>query len=303
MLGLDNTNQYIDWWHEALPGSGEGFDHEGTLISMIMRPSITLGLSNYWNLTIIQNIGIRTMRWEGDSVTIHHRNEGSHTDFSNANGGLLGDSRIMARYLIVNDGRGPGKRWFIGTGLILPSRNTLTSDPFFLNNEEKDEHRHFSISEGVHKGVLEMQLFIKRMTTPVFIGGTLSAVLPLKESKYGFKASESYDLSVVAFSKLIPAIKGSAGANLVMVHTTESYWNGKEAPNSRATVVTAGFGILWNTKIGGFAFNIQKPFFIGGSFSGIEGELEQKVGAWQVSMSLRSILSNTVSWLDPFKDL
>ena len=148
-----------------------------------------------------------------------------------------------------------------------------------------------------------MQLFIKRMTTPVFIGGTLSAVLPLKESKYGFKASESYDLSVVAFSKLIPAIKGSAGANLVMVHTTESYWNGKEAPNSRATVVTAGFGILWNTKIGGFALNIQKPFFIGGSFSGIEGELEQKVGAWQVSMSLRSILSNTVSWLDPLKNL
>ena len=118
MLGLDNTNQYIDWWHEALPGSGEGFDHEGTLISMIMRPSITLGLSNYWNLTIIQNIGIRTMRWEGDSVTIHHRNEGSHTDFSNAKGGLLGDSRIMARYLIVNDGRGPGKRWFIGTVLF-----------------------------------------------------------------------------------------------------------------------------------------------------------------------------------------
>ena len=89
----------------------------------------------------------------------------------------------------------------------------------------------------------------------------------------------------------------------MVVHTTESYWNGKEAPNSRATVVTAGFGFLWKLKIGGFALNIQKPFFIGGSFSGIEGELEQKVGAWQVSMSLRSILSNTVSWLNPLKDL
>ena len=31
MVGLDNMNQYIDWWHEALPGSGEGFDHEGTV--------------------------------------------------------------------------------------------------------------------------------------------------------------------------------------------------------------------------------------------------------------------------------
>ena len=303
MIGVDNNNQYIDWWHEALPGSGEGFDHEGTLTSTIIIPSVTIGLSNYWNLTLSQNIGIRAMTWEGDTVTKHHRDEGSHTDFLNAKGGLLGDFRIMARYLVLNDGQGPGKRWFIGTGLIVPSRNTLTSDPFFLNKEDMSEHRHFSISEGVYKTVLEMQLFKKQMTTPVFMGGTLSAVLPLNENEYGFKASNSYDFSLVGFTKLIPLIKGSVGANLVAVHTTEAFWNEKKAPNSRATVITAGFGFLWNLKIGGFALNIQKPFFVGGAFSGIEGELEQKVDAWQISLSLRRILSYNIPWLDPLKDI
>ena len=303
MFGLDNNNQYVDWWHEALPGSGEGFDHEGTLTSIIIKPSITIGLSNYWNLTLTQNIGIRIMTWDGDMVTIHHRDEGSHTDFSNALGGLLGDSRIMARYLVYNDGQGPGKRLFLGTGLIVPSRNTLTNDPFFLNEEAKTEHRHFSITDGVYKAVLEMQLFKKQMTTPVFIGGTVSAVLPLIENEYGFQASKSYDLSIVAFTKLIPAIKGSAGANLAVVHTTEAEWNGIKAPNSRATVITTGFGFLWNLGVGGFALNIMKPFFVEGAFSGIEGELEQKVGAWQISLSLRRILSYNIPWLDPLKDI
>ena len=36
MLSLDNANQYIDWWHEALPESDEGFDHNGTLYSLIV---------------------------------------------------------------------------------------------------------------------------------------------------------------------------------------------------------------------------------------------------------------------------
>jgi hypothetical protein len=32
MFAVDNINQHVDWWHEAIPGSGEGFDHEGTLV-------------------------------------------------------------------------------------------------------------------------------------------------------------------------------------------------------------------------------------------------------------------------------
>ena len=84
MLTVDNLNQYIDWWHEVLPGSGETFDHEGSLTSVILSPALTIGLSNYWNVSISQIVGNRTMVWEGDTTTIHHRNEGSHTNFINA---------------------------------------------------------------------------------------------------------------------------------------------------------------------------------------------------------------------------
>ena len=301
MFGLDNSNQYIDWWHEAIPGSGEGFDHEGTLTSVIINPSLTIGLSNYWNMTINKTLGRRTMAWTGDTTTIHHRDEGTESNFINAIGGYLGDTKLMLRYLVFNDGQGPGKRLFAGGGFILPSKNTLSSDPFFLSGNEKTDHRHFALSEGVYKGCVEIQLFKKKKTNPVFMGGTIYVEKALAENDYGFKASDIYDLSLTAFSKKISAINGSLGTNVVMRHTTTAYWNGFEAPNSRATVVTVGFGGLWNLDVGGISLNIQKPFFIEGVFAGIEGELAQRVGVWQVSMSYRRLLDFVIPWLDPLK--
>jgi len=157
------------------------------------------------------------------------------------------------------------------------------------------------LSEGVYKGCVEIQLFKKKVTNPVFMGGTIYVEKALAENDYGFKASDIYDLSLTAFSKKISAINGSLGTNVVMRHTTTAYWNGFEAPNSRATVVTVGFGGLWNLDVGGISLNIQKPFFIEGVFSGIEGELDQRVGVWQVSMSYRLLLDFVIPWLDPLK--
>lgn len=302
MFGLDNVNQYIDWWHEALPGSGEGFDHSGTLTSIILSPTLTIGLSNYWNFTLGQSIGNRIMTWDGDTTTIHHRDESTSSNFKNAEGGLLGDTKFMFRYLIFNDGQGAGKMWFLGSGLVIPSKNTLTYDPFFLGGEEKTDHRHFSMSEGVYKGLLEMQYFKKQMINPVFMGGTIMAELPINENNYGYKASQLYDLSLTVFSKLIPTINGSLGGSLIARHTTEAYWNGVAAPNSRATVITIGGGVLWNMKIGEVSLNIQKPFFVGGAFSEIKGEVDQRVGAWQISLSCRRLLNIMIPWLDPLKN-
>ena len=303
MVGLDNMNQYIDWWHEALPGSGENFDHEGTLTSVILSPTLTVGLSNYWNFTLGQSIGKRIMTWDGDTTTIHHRDEGTNSNFKNAEGGIMGDARLTFRYLILNDGQGAGKRWFLGSGLVIPSKNTLTSDPFFLGGEEKTDHRHFSMSDGVYKGIVEMQYFKKQMVNPVFIGGTIMAELPINDNNYGYKASQLYDLSLTVFSKLIPTINGSLGGSLIARHTTEAYWNGVVAPNSRATVITIGGGVLWNMKIGGISMNIQKPFFVGGAFSGIESDVDSRVGAWQISLSYRRLLNIMIPWLDPLKDI
>ena len=42
------------------------------------------------------------MGFKGDNISAHHRNENSATDFDNANGGILGDSRITLNYLLKN---------------------------------------------------------------------------------------------------------------------------------------------------------------------------------------------------------
>ena len=303
MFGLDNNVQHIDWWHEALPGSGEGFAHEGTLTSTISNPTITIGLTNYWNMTLGVYVGQRTMDWTGDTTTIHHRDEGTESNFLNAIGGYLGDTKLLFRYLVFNDGQGPGRRFFLGGGLVLPSKNTLTSDPFFLNGEEQVDHRHFTISEGLYKGCFEVQFFKKQTKNPVFFGGTLSGEIPLSENKYGFKGSNIYDLSLTVFSKKISLINGSLGGSIITRHTTKAYWNGTTAPNSRATVLTVGLGGLWNLDIGSISVNVQKPFFIEGAFSGIEGELDQRVGTWQASISYRKLLDIVIPWLDPFRNL
>ena len=302
MFAVDNINQYVDWWHSAIPGPSEGFDHEGTLISTIIVPKVTIGLSNYWNLTLSQSLGNRYMNWNGDTTTIHHRDEGTSTDFFNAIGGYFGDTQIIARYLLFNDGAGVGKRFFIGSGLKIPSGATLTSDPYFLNGEQKTEHRHFSLSEGAYKWILESQFFKKRDLNPVFIGGTVSSEIPLKENKYGFKASYAHSLSLSALTKEINSLRGSIGIMCDFRYTSKAYWNGVAAPNSEATILNIGGGGLWNLNSGVFGISIQKPYFIKGAFASLESQQEQKqkVKTIQVSISYRKMFDYIVPWLDSF---
>jgi len=96
MVGANFNYQFIDWEHGDI---GEGFDHEGTLSATIFSPNITIGLTDWWNITFSQVIGRRYMTWGVDSVSIHHRDEGTESNFDNAIGGYLGDSRILLRLL------------------------------------------------------------------------------------------------------------------------------------------------------------------------------------------------------------
>ena len=98
-------------------------------------------------------------------------------------------------------------------------------------------------------------------------------------------------------------LNASPGGSMIARHTTTAFWNGIEAPNSRSTVVTVGGGLLWSVARGGVSLNIQKPFFVDGAFSGIEGEVDQRVGAWQLSISYRKTLNYVIPWLDPLKGL
>ncbi len=302
MFTLDNINQYIDWWHEVLPGSGENFDHEGTLTSFIFSPGLTIGLSNYWNLSLSQVVGSRIMGWDGDTTTIHHRNEKSHTDFINAIGGYFGDSKLIFRYLFLNDGQGAGKRFFLGGGIIIPSKNTITSNPFLLG-EENSEHRHFAMSEGVYKGVFELQYFKKRTLNPVFVGGSITTEIPLGQNQHGYKSSQYYNMSLSALTKELPQIGFALSSSLLFRHSTTASWNNKLAPNSESTTLAVGVGFIMPSKLGGITISLQRLFFLNGRFSGIEGEVDQKVSAYQLSLGYRKVFDYVIPWLDPLKDL
>ena len=123
-LSLENANQYVDWQHGAIPG--ENFIHEGSLSSFFLRPGAIYGLTNKLNVYLNTTIGIRTMGWFTDNHSIHHRSENTSSDFDNAIGGLLGDSKIILRYLWKNTGAGDGYRIIFGNGLTIPSKNMLT---------------------------------------------------------------------------------------------------------------------------------------------------------------------------------
>ena len=201
-------------------------------------------------------------------------------------------------------GRELENEFFFGGGFVLPSKNTLTSDPFFLSGEEVVEHRHFSLSEGAHKGVLEMQYYKKRDTNPVFVGGSLTTEIPFGENEHGFQASQLYDGALTVLSKKIQKINASISGNVLLRHTTQAYWNGKKAPNSRALILSFGGGLLRNIKMGGFGVGVQRSVFLFGGLSDTESEdIDQRISGWQITLSYRRVLDFVIPWLDPLKGL
>ena len=292
MLGANFNYQFIDWAHDKI--AGEDFEHKGTLSSTVITPAITVGINDWWNITFIQIIGRRVMTWGvKDSMSIHHRDEGSDSIFDNAVGGILGDSRIMLRFLALNAGKGPGLRLFLGGGIGIPSKNILTKSPFIPDVK----HRHFSMSEGIYKAIFETQIFVKRMKNPVFAGGTFSIEQPLGESEYGYDGSRLIDFSLTAYSKKIKLINGSIGGNIMFRNTSEAYWNGIKAPNSKSTIVIPGVGALWSLGFAALSVNVQKPIFIDGAFSGGDGNSNEPTDTWQISIGMRRILNYYIQWL------
>ena len=295
MLGADFNYQFIDWQHDPTPD--EEFHHLGTLSALVLSPSITIGLTDWWNISLSQILGNRYMTWGADTTSKHHRDEGSEANFANAIGGYLGDSKIIVRYLLFNAGRGPGTRLFFGGGVVIPSKNALTSDPFFLNQTIIKDHRHFSMSEGVYKAIFETQIFLKRIKNPVFMGGTLTIEEPLRENEHGFRASRLVDLSFTAFTRKLKPLNGSLGGSIMIRNTSKAYWNDIVAPNSESSLLIPGAGILWSLKFATVMLNLQKPIFLKGSLSGTEAYLDEKTVAWQVSLSIRKILDYYIPWL------
>jgi len=285
-LSLQNSTQYIDWWHEPVPG--EDFDHEGSLLSLIFHPGIIYGLSDKINIYASTTLGIRTMDWFGANHSVHHRNEGSNNDFINANGGILGDSKIIARYLMKNTGAGDGYRIIIGGGMVFPSKNTITINPFLTTDGEYPPHRHFSMSNGTYNLITDLQVYYKRSSNPVFYGGSLSFEKPFDENDYLYLPPTKIEVVFSTIYKRFDSLDGSVDLSVGVQSLSQAYWNNESSPNSEAFVVTPSFSYLFNLKKGAISIGIQKPIFITGSFSGNEGDIDQETKVWQFVLSYRS---------------
>ena len=285
--GVQLQSMFIDWWHD--PVEGEPFKHSGLLNTYLVRPSIIYGASDKINLMASTSIGVRSMVWNGGKNSVHHRTESTLTDFKNAEPGMLGDTQLIVRYLAKNDGSGEGSRVILGGGVSVPSKSQLTADPFFLNGEEKGEHRHFSMSSGAYKYILESQMFFKQPVNPVFYGGFIMYERALKESEYGYLPPPLLNASLSATFKRFDAMDSSIGYGLGLLQSGKGYWNGKEEPNSESLSLIPSVSFLVNSRFGALSFNLQKPVFIKGAFITNEGDIKQGSNIWQFAISLRKV--------------
>ena len=287
--GIQSHFTYIDWWHD--PIGEEIFDHSGSLNTFLIRPSILYGISDKWNLMVTSTLGLRMMNWNVSDASIHHRTETSLSEFDNANGSVLGDSKIILRYLVKNTGMQNGFRIYTGGGLTIPSNSVLTSDPYFLNSNTPTKHRHFSLSNGTYNYIFESQVYYKRNINPTFYGGFLIIEKPFTKSEYGYLPPTTTSLSLSAIYKRFDNIDSSIGYGINIMQTSQGYWNGLPAPNTKSTTVSPSITYLFSTKFGAVALNLQKPIFISGTFASNEGDIKQGSSVWQLSISLRFIPS------------
>ena len=298
MGSIDAAYQNLDWEHS--PIGNEDYWHRGLLESYIITPALTIGLSDYFNLTIAQSIGVRIMDYNVAEQSVHHRDEGSHTDYDNANGGILGDLKLLLRYLVLNDGT-QGNRLIFGSGLVTPSSSRLTKSPFIKDSDENyDDHRHFAMSEGTYQWIGELQFF-RKLTPPIVFWGASSIItVPLKENPQGYLSPVRLDLSLSFLTQKIKLINASLGLYMQYRYSGPEQWDGIIQDNSEGHIFTPGTGLIWTTKNKlGLSMNILFPQLIANSnLSAIEADVTNNVTAYQITLGLRKTFDYTIPFLE-----
>ena len=324
MINFDTNFQNILWSHDSL--DYEPFVHEGVLNTFMFNPKITLGINEYINVTLSQQIGIREMVWQRDETSIHHRSENTITDYikpngeKQANGGILGDTKILIKYLQKDVGLREGFRIYHGIGLVIPSKATLLSDPFdippvdsedFEDRKDAGEfnHRHFSLSNGVYKTSLETQIFYKQNKNPMFMGSVFSVDVPIETNEFGYKPGLSYSLvSTLVLGRhnyddtKFNFLPGGYLLGLSFIGFSQSSWNEDPTPNSETRLLAPSIGGIWPTSNGVLSISIRKPFFIEGEslMAGNnvgKNELNNKTDALEFSLGFRRNLGYLIPWL------
>ena len=270
--------QNIEWWHSELKAYGG--DHEGNLNSSLAEVNATYGISDNWNLSVDVMTGIRSMDFYRDA-NIHHRDE-------NKKG--MGDTRITLRHLVENTTFGPGQRIFIGGGLVLPSSNSLTENPFVLGSEGK-EHSHFNLSEGVVKGHAEFQYF-RRTDGSIFPGGVLKVDVPLETNQYGFKPGVQFSGAALLYFQTKSFWGGIPFFQMLGQYRNPAIWDGEEAPNSGGSVLQLGGGLTFATNGYLLTVSARTPVYFNASVTSQEEiEVTSKTDVWGLSLSIRKSFS------------
>jgi len=313
MVSGNYNYQFIDWSHDAIPNSengppGDDHAHLGTMSTHLITPTVTLGLSDYLNITFQQAVGIRSMDWMGEGDSNHHRDEHSLSDFlDQANGSIFGDATINLKYLLTNTGMLAGSRIFIGGGLIIPSNSVLKKSPFIDENADDvvdDKHRHFSMSDGCYKTNFELQYYIKRNAKnwfePSFYGITFNYIRPYEASKYGYLPGNTYiSVGSILFATKLKNTWAPKGVSLgvAFLKANEASWDNDPAPNSKTEVFIPSLGMIWNhKKYGSLSLNVKYNL----NEAIAEDALNNKSQSFEISIGYRKTLNYTIPWLDDY---
>ena len=299
MVSNNYNYQFIDWSHGPL--GGEPFEHVGTLSTHLITPTVSLGLSDYINISYTQAIGVRAMGW-GLGHSVHHRNENSSDSFDNALGSLFGDGTLSIKYLLTNTGAQSGSRIFIGGGLIIPGKSVLTADPYEHEGLVYPDHRHFSLSDGCYKANFEIQYYIKTkpksVFMPTFYGITFNYIKPLKESDYGYLPGNAYSsIASLLFPTKFKNNWYPKGVSLGFIYMKieKAFWGVDEAPNSEAEMYLPAIGFIWNhKKYGSFSLNIR---YNQNEAVPEEDASDNKSTSFELSIGYRKTLDYTIPWL------
>ena len=317
MVTADYSFQNIDWWHGQI-SENEPFDHVGDLQTSMLNLRFSVGFNDYWDMTIEQPLIYRGMGWHVDYDSEHHRSECSDTDFFDrdgalqAKGGLFGDTQFKFRYLFTNTGKGLGNRFFIETGVFIPSNNSLRKDPFHLEEKangtydesENHSHRHFAVSDGAYKISLGLEYFKKRESYPVFWGFTSKIIYPLHENKYGYLPSVNYDLTFSMLSgpprplnmKSNSFQLASIGLGLNIKYSDIAKWNGFDVPNSKSNAITPMLTFVFSSQNSGslgFSINYSDLSVLSVGDDAPSGGTD----VWGFSFSYRKILDKRIEKL------
>jgi hypothetical protein len=270
--------QNIEWWHSELKAYGG--DHEGNLNSSLADINATYGISDKWNLSVDVMAGNRSMDFYRDA-NIHHRDE-------NKIG--IGDTRFTLRYLMENTTFGPGQRIFIGGGLVIPSNNSLTENPFKLG-KAGEPHTHFNLSEGVFKGHGEFQYF-RRTDGSIFPGGVLKVDVPLETNQYGFKPGVQFSGAALLYFQTKSFWGGIPFFQMLGQYRNPAIWDGEEAPNSGGSVLQLGGGLTFATNGYLLTVSARTPVYFNASVTSQEEiEVTSKTDVWGLSLSIRKSFS------------